>query len=123
MAMSSNDIPVGIQSYELRDDPQNRVTQLLRNSTVYVDARTLSLVPASAAYATDRDYTAGGLLEVSGYLANVEHSIGEFTALGGTIQISTGPSGAIVAEAGSNFDIAGGSLQYQGGYLQQSYLL
>jgi filamentous hemagglutinin family protein len=123
MAMSANDIVVNIQSFELRDNPQNRLTQNLRSSTVYVDARTLSLVPASAAYATDRYYTAGGLLEVSGYLANVGHTIGEYTALGGSIDLSTGATGAIVTQAGSTFNIAGGALQYQGGYLPQSYLL
>ncbi len=123
LPMSANDIAVNIQSYELRDNPQNRLTQNLRNANVYVDARTLSLVPASAAYPTNRDYTAGGLLEVSGYLANVGHTIGEYTALGGSIDLSTGSAGAIVTQAGSNFNVAGGSLQYQGGYLAQSYLV
>jgi filamentous hemagglutinin family protein len=123
LPMSANDIAVDIQSFDLRDDPQNRLPQLLRFNTVYVDARTLSLVPASAAYATDRDYTAGGLLEVSGYLAKIGHTIGEFTAVGGSIDLSTGASGAIVSQAGSSFNIAGGATQYQGGYLQQSYLM
>ncbi len=122
LAMSANDIAVGIQNFELRDDPQNRLTQNLRNTTVQVDARTLSLVPASAAYATDRDYTAGGLLEVSGYLANIGHTIGEYTALGGSIDLVTGSQGSIVAQTGAGFNIDGGSLQYQGGYLPQSYL-
>jgi filamentous hemagglutinin family protein len=123
LAMSANDIAVNIQSFELRDNPQNRLTQTLRNNTVYVDTRTLSLVPASAAYATDRDYTAGGLLEVSGYLANIGHTVGEYTAVGGSIDLSTGAAGAIVTQAGSSFNIAGGALQVQGGNLRQSYLL
>jgi hypothetical protein len=123
MAMSSNDLAVNIQSFELRDNPQNRLTELLRSNTVNVDARQLSLVPASAAYPTNRDYTKGGLLEVSGYLANVGHQIGEFTAIGGSIDLSTGSSGAIVAQSGAVFGINGGSLQYAGGSLPQSYLL
>jgi filamentous hemagglutinin family protein len=123
LPMSANDIAVNIQNYELRDNPQNRLAGSLVNGNVYVDANTLTLVPASAAYAADRYYTAGGLLEVSGYLADTGHTIGEFTASAGTIDLSTGTKGAIVAETGSTFDINGGSLQYQSGYLQQSYLL
>jgi filamentous hemagglutinin family protein len=123
MAMASNDIAVSIQSFELRDDPQNRLTDNLLSTTVNVDARDLSLVPASSAYASDRDYTAGGLLEVSGYLANIGHTIGEYTALGGSIEFSTGADGAIVADSGAVFDINGGTLNYQGGELAQSYLL
>ncbi len=123
MAMSSNDIAVSIQSFELRDDPQNRLTGNLKASTVYVDSRDLSLVPASSAYSADRYYTAGGLLEVSGYLANTGHTIGEYTAVGGSIALSTGASGEIVTQSGSVFDIDGGTLQYQGGNLAQSYLV
>jgi len=123
MTMASNDIAVSIQSFELRDDPQNRLTDNLLSTTVYVDARDLNLVPASSAYASNRDYTAGGLLEVSGYLANVGHTIGEYTALGGSIDLSTGAAGAIVADSGAVFDVNGGTLSYQGGELAQSYLL
>jgi filamentous hemagglutinin family protein len=123
MAMSSNDILVNIQADELRDDPQNRLTGALDNANVYVDASTLSLVPASAAYSSDRDYTSGGLLEVSGELANVGHTIGEYTAIGGSIDLSTGADGAVVAQTGSTFNIDGGSLQYQSGYLKQSYVV
>ena len=123
MAMASNDIAVNIQDNELRDNPQNRLTQDLRNSTVYVDAQTVSLVPASAADPSDRDYTPGGLLEVSGYLANIGYGIGEYSSIGGSIDLSTGSAGAIVAQDGSSFDIDGGTLQYASGYLPQSYLL
>ncbi len=123
LAMSANDITVNVQSFELRDNPLNRLTQNLRNSTVYVDARSLVLVPASSAYSTDRYYTQGGLLEVSGYLANVGHTIGEYTAVGGNIDLATGTAGAIVTQAGSTFNIDGGTVQYQSGYLPQTYLV
>jgi filamentous hemagglutinin family protein len=123
LPVSANDLAVNVQSYEQRDAPQNRLTTLLRNNTVYVDARTLSVVPASAADDSTRDYTEGGLLEVSGYLNTMGHTIGEWTSLGGTITVETGATGSIIAQPGSDFDLAGGSVQYESGYVQQSYLL
>jgi filamentous hemagglutinin family protein len=123
VSMASNDLPVNIQNFELRDNPQNRLTGSLSNSTVFVNAQDVSLVPASAADPNAREYSGGGLFEVSGYIANTTHSIGEYTALGGSITLATGPKGAVVAQSGSTFDINGGSLQYSSGYVQQSYLL
>jgi len=130
LPMSSNDLTVNVQGFELRDASLNRDTKLLNNSNLYVDLRTVVEVPASAAYSSNRYYTAGGLLEVSGELNNVTHSIQEWGTLGGTITLSTGNtatpqtvSGAVVAQPGALFDIAGGSVQFQAGYLQQSYLI
>ena len=51
-------------------------------------APVVTLGPAgTGGYATDRYYTAGGLLEVSGYLNNTGHRIGEWTAVGGSITL------------------------------------
>ncbi len=124
LPVSANDIAVNIQNFEQRDNPQNRQTQNLTNGTVYVDSRDLSVVPAgTGGYATARDYTNGGLLEVSGYLATTGHTIGEWTALGGAITFATGTKGAVVAQQGSVIDIDGGSIQYQPGLVDQSYVL
>jgi filamentous hemagglutinin family protein len=120
LPMSTNDLAVNIQGFQLRDDPLNRDTKLLFNNTVYVDTRQLQLVPASSAYAQNRYYTAGGLLEVSGELNNVAHSINEWSTIGGTITLS---SNQVVAQQGSIFNIAGGSIQYQGGNIRQSYFI
>ncbi len=121
LAMSSNQIDVNVQGNELRDSPQNRDGGKLINSNLWIDARDLILVPdGTGGYAGDRYYTAGGLLEVGGQLANTAHTIGEWTAVGGTIMLS---APEIVAQQGSTFNISGGSLQYEGGYLNQSYLL
>jgi filamentous hemagglutinin family protein len=123
LPVSANDIAVNIQNFETRDNPQNRVTQKLNDSTVYVDDRNLSVVPASGGDTSVRDYTSGGVLEVSGYLGTTGHRIGEWTALGGTIDFATGKKGAIVAQSGAVFNIDGGSIQYQPGLVDQSYLL
>ena len=119
--MSANEVSVNIQGNELRDSPQNRDSGTLFNKNVWIDVRDLTLVPAgTGGYATDRYYTPGGLLEVSGYLNNTGHTIGEWTAVGGTITLA---APEVVAQRGSTFNISGGSVQYQGGYLPQTYLL
>lgn len=121
LAMSSNQVEVNIQGNELRDSPQNRDSGRLANSNAWVDLRSLVLVPAgTGGYATDRYCTAGGLLEVAGYVNTSAHTIGEWTALGGTITMS---APQVVAQKGASFNISGGSLDYQGGWLQQSSLL
>ncbi|MEW6435584.1 MAG: filamentous hemagglutinin family protein [Pseudomonadota bacterium] len=122
--VAANDILVNIQGNEQRDDPNNRDTDDLNNANVYVDERQLTFVPAgTGGYATDRYYTSGGVLEVSGWLNNTGHTIEEWLATGGTITLSTGSKGSVVTQTGSVFDISGGTVQYQSGYVQQSYLI
>jgi filamentous hemagglutinin family protein len=125
LPMSANNLAVNIQGFEQRDDPLNRDTKLLNNSTVYVDLRQLQEVPANPSYnapynTENRFYTPGGVLEVSGELNNVGHSIDEWDTIGGSITLS---ANQVVAQTGSVFDIAGGSIRYQSGYIKQSYLI
>ncbi|WP_420967014.1 filamentous haemagglutinin family protein [Bradyrhizobium sp. B120] len=121
LPVSANSIKVNVQGNELRDSPQNRDSGTLINSNMWIDARDLTLVPAgTGGYATDRYYTAGGLLEVSGYLNNTGHKIGEWTAVGGTITLS---APEVVAQRGAIFNISGGAVQYQSGYVRQTLLL
>ncbi|MDH2383623.1 filamentous haemagglutinin family protein [Bradyrhizobium sp. CER78] len=121
LPVSANAVKVNVQGNELRDSPQNRDSGTLLNSNMWIDARDLTLVPAgTGGYATDRYYTAGGLLEVSGYLNNTGHKIGEWTAVGGTITLS---APEVVAQQGALFNISGGAVQYQSGYVRQTLLL
>ncbi|MBV8274011.1 MAG: filamentous hemagglutinin N-terminal domain-containing protein, partial [Verrucomicrobia bacterium] len=120
LPMSANDLAVNIQGYELRDDPLNRDTKTLFNQTVWVNVNQLVEVPASSADSQNRFYTAGGVFEVSGELNDVQHSIDEWSAVGGSIVLS---APRVVAQAGSVFDIAGGTINYQSGYLKQSWLI
>ncbi|MBR1221659.1 filamentous hemagglutinin family protein [Bradyrhizobium sp. U87765 SZCCT0131] len=121
LPMSSNAIKLNIQGTELRDSPQNRDSGALFNKNVWIDARSLTLVPAgTGGYASDRYYTKGGLLEVGGYLGNTAHTIGEWTAVGGTITLA---APEVVTQRGSVFNISGGSLSYQGGFMPQTFVL
>ncbi|WP_268801215.1 filamentous haemagglutinin family protein [Pseudomonas huanghezhanensis] len=120
LAMSSNSILVNIQGNELRDASGNRDAGKLSSNDVWVDTRDLVYVPAGTnGYATDRWYTAGGLLEVSGYLGTQTHSVGEWMAQGGTLTFT---GNDVVTQAGSVLNLAGGTLDVEGGYIQQTWL-
>ena len=120
--IGSNAVLVNVQGNELRDAPVNRddPNKTLYNQNIWVNTRDLVLVPAgTGGYAADRYYTKGGLLEVSGYLANAGHKIGEWAAIGGAITLF---ANEIVAEHGSAFNVAGGSLGYTGGKIMETLL-
>ncbi len=120
LPMSANSLAVNVQGFELRDAPVNRDTTLLNSSTVYLDVRQLTEIPASVSYSSNRYYSAGGLLEVSGEYGNFGHTIQEWSSYAGAINLS---AGTIVAQPGSVFNIAGGSITYQPGTLRQSWLI
>src|SRR5262249_10591133 len=126
LSVANDAILVNVQGNELRDAPVNRdnPSKALYSAAgdgLWVDINDLVLVPAgTGGYATDRYYTKGGLLEVSGWLDNTPHTIGEWDAVGGTITLQ---AKEVVTQPGSVFNISGGSVEYQSGYVQQSYLL
>ncbi|WP_095053766.1 filamentous haemagglutinin family protein [Pseudomonas sp. Irchel s3b2] len=120
VAMKSNSIKVNIQGNEQRDASGNREGGALNSTDVWVDVRELVHVAAGVnGYATDRWYTAGGLLEVGGYLGTRNHSIGEWMAQGGSLTFA---GNDLVTQQGSQINLSGGTLDVQGGYVQQSWL-
>ncbi|MBT2372647.1 filamentous hemagglutinin family protein [Pseudomonas fluorescens] len=120
VAMESNNIKINVQGNEQRDASVNREGGKLINNDVWVDLRDLVFVPAGTnGYATDRWYTAGGLLEVGGYLGTQGHSVGEWMAQGGTLTF-TGKE--LVTQVGAQLNLSGGTVDVQDGYIQQSWL-
>ncbi|WP_052494637.1 filamentous haemagglutinin family protein [Cupriavidus basilensis] len=120
VAMESNNVMINVQGNEQRDAPLNRDSKLLNNANIWIDRRTLVRVAAGTnGYATERMYTGGGLLEVSGYLSTGGHSIGEWAAQGGTVGFS---GGELVTQAGSRINVSGGSLNVQSGIIKQTWL-
>ena len=121
LAMTSNNIKVNVQGNELRDSPQNRDTGALISNDVWIDARYLTFVAAgTGGYAADRYYTQGGLLEVGGYLNTTAHTIGEWTAIGGSITLQ---APKLTAHEGARFDISGGSLDVAAGWIYSTNLI
>ncbi|WP_370679428.1 filamentous haemagglutinin family protein [Comamonas sp. GB3 AK4-5] len=119
VTMESNNVAVNIQGNELRDSAGNRDSTDLNNSDVWVDRRSLVYVAASDDYDSERWYTAGGLLEVSGYLATNGHQAGEWMAQGGSVTFT---GGDLVTQSGSSINISGGTLDVQSGYIYQTWL-
>lgn len=120
VAMDSNQLLINAQGNEQRDAPINRDSKNLNNKDIWVDRRLLVFVPkGTQGYESDRWYTAGGLLEVSGYLNTAPHSIGEWLAQGGTIT-ATGQD--FVSEAGSRVNLSGGTLDVQSGKINLTWL-
>ncbi|MBC8998518.1 filamentous hemagglutinin family protein [Pseudomonas sp. N40(2020)] len=120
VAMDANNIKINVQGNEQRDAPVNREKGALNSNDIWVDVRELVFVPAGTnGYATDRWYTAGGLLEVGGYLGTQGHGIGEWMAQGGEVRFS---GNDVISEKGSLINVSGGTLDVQGGEIRQSWL-
>ena len=120
VAMASNNVLINAQGNEQRDAPGNRDSKALNNADLWVDRRDLVRVAAGTnGYPTDRWYTGGGLLEVSGYLNTSGHGIGEWAAQGGTVAFK---GGELVTQAGSSLNVSGGTFDVQTGMIRQSWL-
>ncbi len=120
IAMEANNVQINVQGNEQRDAPVNRLGEKLSSNNIWLDRRDLTLVPAGTnGYEADRWYTAGGLLEVGGYLGVTGHGIGEWSAQGGSVQFS---GGNLQTRAGSQINLSGGTLDVQTGYIQQTHL-
>lgn len=120
VAMESNNLSINVQGNEQRDAPVNRDDRSLNNSDLWIDRRSLIYVaPGVGGYDSARWYTAGGLLEVGGYLGTSGHSYGEWAAQGGTVQFS---GGEVVTQQGARINLSGGTLDVQSGTINLSWL-
>lgn len=120
IAMEANNVQINVQGNEQRDAAVNRDDKSLNSKNIWLDRRDLVMVPAGTnGYETDRWYTAGGLLEVGGYLGVTGHGIGEWSAQGGTVQFS---GGNVTTQRGSSINLSGGALDVQSGYVNLTHL-
>ncbi|PIG30992.1 filamentous hemagglutinin family protein [Janthinobacterium sp. 35] len=120
VAMAANNVDINVQGNEQRDAPVNRDGKALINNNIWVDRRKLVFVPKGTnGYDSDRWYTAGGLLEVAGYLGTQGHSVSEWMAQGGTVSFG---GKDVVTQAGSGINLSGGTLDVQTGLLRQTWL-
>lgn len=120
VAMENNTVKVNIQGNEQRDSTANRDSGNLNSTDVWIDTRELVFVPAGTnGYESDRWYTAGGLLEVGGYLGTAGHGVGEWMAQGGTVSFT---GNELVTQQNSQINLSGGTLDVQSGTIQQTWL-
>ncbi|WP_027582391.1 filamentous haemagglutinin family protein [Bradyrhizobium sp. Ai1a-2] len=114
VAASNDVIKVNVRSNELRDSPLNR-NSILKGMDVWVNVHDLNRI------ADDRIYTAGGLLEVSGWLGLVPRSIDERLTTGGSVNVFS--TGDAILRPGAVINIAGGSLAHRAGYVPSTRLV
>jgi filamentous hemagglutinin family protein len=120
LTMESNNVRINVQGNEQRDAPVNRDGKALNSNDVWIDRRSLVFVPKGTnGYENDRWYTAGGLLEVGGYLGTQGHTVGEWMAQGGVVNFG---GAEVVTQAGSAINLSGGTLDVQTGKINQSWL-
>nr|WP_233285706.1 filamentous haemagglutinin family protein [Bradyrhizobium acaciae] len=114
VAASSDVVQVNVRANELRDSPLQR-GGIFSSKNVWVNVHDLNPV------ASDRVYTAGGLLEVSGWLGQVERPIDQRLTTGGSVIVYS--TGDAILRPGASIDIAGGSLAHQAGYVPVTWLV
>ncbi|VFR53265.1 Filamentous haemagglutinin family outer membrane protein associated with VreARI signalling system [plant metagenome] len=120
VAMETNNLKINIQGNEQRDAPVNRDGAKLNNNDVWLDVRDLVYVPAGTGDNENaRWYTAGGLLEVGGYLGTRGVPVSHWLAQGGMVRFE---GGEVVTQGGSSINLSGGTLDVQDGTLRQTWL-
>ncbi|MGO4717334.1 two-partner secretion domain-containing protein, partial [Bradyrhizobium sp. 2TAF24] len=113
-AASDDAVKVNVRGNELRDSPLNR-GGLLTGLNLWVNSHDLNRVAA------DRVYTTGGLLEVSGWLGLVPHTIDQRLTGGGSVSVFS--TGDAILRPGVAINIAGGSIWHRGGEVPATRLI
>ena len=103
VAMERNVVDVSVQSFNLRNAPYQR-GGVLQGQTIKVDIRNLP-----------------SIFDASSALSSIKHSINERLGTGGTINLVS--SGDVVVNKGAVLNISGGSVAYQGGYINTTQLI
>jgi len=111
--MSENIIAVQLLGAQLADSPLQR-DGILHGTTINVDIRKTGVYGGYSWVGTP-------LADASGYVGLIERTVGELTIDGGSVNLSAGDS--VVMQSGSNIDVSGGYISYQGGQVATTRLL
>ena len=98
---------------ELADSPLQRVGPL-DGQTIYIDIRDTGVYDGV-------EWVGTPLADVSGYVGLIQYNIGELTTAGGTVDLDAG--GSVVMQKGSQVNVSGGWIDYQGGIVQTSEVI
>jgi filamentous hemagglutinin family protein len=112
-SVTENIVSVQLRGSELADSPLQRDGPL-RGQTVQVDIRQTGTYNGQTWVGTP-------LANTSGYVALVDHTVGELTTNGGSVSLQAGSS--VVLQPGSSVNVSGGWINYAGGNVATTKLL
>ncbi len=112
-SVTENIVSVQLRGSELADAPLQRDGPL-RGQTVQVDLRQTGTYNGQTWVGTP-------LANTTGYVALVDHTVGELTTGGGSVTMQAG--GSVVLQGGSSINVSGGSIDYAGGNVATTKLL
>ena len=123
LAMESNVIKVELRGPELADNPVLRNDPAVMQQSAQVDVRvTYTGSDGSLVKDASGNVVRGTqIANISGWVSQVTHTVGERTAQGGTVSVVS--DGDIVQRAGSRIDVSGGKVEFLDGYINTSKLL
>ena len=112
-AVTDNIISVQLRGAELANYPLQQ-NGALRGQTIQVDIRQTGTYNGKAWVGTP-------VADTSGYVALVDHTVGQLTTNGGTVNLNAG--GSVVIQSGASINVSGGTTSYQGGTITTSKVL
>ncbi len=112
-SVQENIVAVQLTGTELANSPVQRGGPL-QGQTIRVDLRQTGTYNGQVWVGTP-------LANVSGFLNNVERTVGELTVAGGTVTLSAGNS--VVMQPGSAINVSSGWINYTGGVVQTSQVI
>lgn len=112
-SVTQNIIPVQLLGAQLAGDPLQRFG-IFRGQTINVDIRQQGIYNGAGWIGTP-------LADASGYAGLVQRTVGELTTAGGTVNINAG--GSVVMQPGSEVNVSGGWINYQGGIVDTSKVI
>lgn len=112
-SVDENIVSVQLRGSELANSPLQQ-NGPLRGQTVQIDIRQTGTYNGQTWVGTP-------LADTSGYVALVDHSVGELTTNGGTVNLRAG--NAVVVQPGALVNVSGGWINYAGGIVATTKLL
>jgi len=113
-SVSENVVTGQLLGTELANSPLQR-SGSLRGQKIQFDLRQVGV------NADGSTWIGTPVADVSGYVGLVERTVGELTTAGGSVGINAGD--AVVMKAGSNINVSGGYINYQGGNIQTTRVM
>ncbi len=112
-SVTDNIISVQLRGAELADSPLQR-DGALRGQTIQIDIRQTGTL-------NGKTWVGTALADTSGYVALVDHTVGQLTTNGGTVNLNAG--GSLVMQSGASINVSGGTTNYQGGTVTTTKVL